>query len=378
MKYDYLIVGCGLYGTVWAERLANAGDKRVLIIDRRDHVGGNCHSDTDAETGIEYHTYGTHIFHCDNRAVHEYISRFAELNGYHHQVLTVHAGKVYQMPINLETINQFFNTSMNPSDARSFMSRKLQREAVDHPANLEEQAVAFAGKELYEAFIKGYTTKQWGVSPDQLPAEILKRLPVRYDYREDFFHRSRWQGIPVDGYTAMFDRMLDHPNIEVRLSQDFFDLPANRAGKMNVIYTGPIDRYFEYRHGPLEWRSIRLEKSVRAVGDFQGTSVMNYADTSQSFTRIHEPRHLHPERSYPDDRTVIFHEYPDFSSGADPFYPVRTALNLKRLAAYRAEASRSPGVIFGGRLGSYMYWDMDQAVEAALADFHNHTGAYPE
>lgn len=365
MIYDYLVVGAGFFGSVISERIANDMNCRVLLIDKRSHTGGNSHSSIDEDTGIEYHNYGTHIFHTDSREVWDYINRFTEFNGYHHQVLTKYRNKVYQMPINLETINSFFNVNLTPSEARIFMKEEIAREGITKPENLEEKAVSLIGRKLYEAFIKGYTMKQWDQDPRTLPAEIITRLPIRYNYCEDYFVNSRWQGIPVEGYSRVFDKILASPNIHVELNCDFFDIRDDIKVRKSVIYTGPIDRYFDYTYGKLDWRTIRFEKQVMEMEDFQGTSVMNYADAEVDFIRIHEPRHLHPERTYTPDRTVIFYDR-SFNDPEEPYYPVNTKRNIDLFNRYDELARKEKGFIIKGRLGRYVYYDMDKTILSAL------------
>jgi UDP-galactopyranose mutase len=365
MKCDYLVVGAGFFGCVLAERLANDAGARVFVIDKRSHIGGNCHSREDAETGIEFHTYGTHVFHTSSRQVWEYINRFSKFNGYHHQVLSVHKGRVYQLPINLATINSFYNLKLAPGEAREFLEQETRAAGIRRPRNLEEEAISKVGRPLYEALIRGYTTKQWNKDPRELPPEIVDRLPVRYNYDNGYFPNGRWQGIPLKGYTRVFERLLNSPRIQVQLDCDFFKLRHEFDVKRKIVYSGPIDRYFDYIHGRLEWRSVEFTRKVRPEQDFQGTSVMNYADLNVPFTRIHEPRHLHPEREYCRDRTVIFYERPTQDLD-EPYYPVNTPDNQSLLGKYTDLARRERNVIIGGRLGTYAYIDMDTTILAAL------------
>lgn len=362
----YLVVGAGFFGAVVAERIANDLGERVLVIDRRTHIGGNSYSEPDSETGIEVHRYGSHIFHTRHGEVWEYVTRFSGFNTYRHKVLTRFGDRVFRMPINLSTINDFYGLSLSPSEAREFLRSETAREGILEPANLEEKAVASIGRPLYEAFIKGYTHKQWERDPRELPASIISRLPVRFSYNDDYFS-DPWQGIPTIGYGALFRRLLAHERIEVRLGLDFFDIREQIPAGCSVIYTGPIDRFFDYRHGQLGWRTLRFESEVLPVEDHQGTAVMNYADADVPYTRVHEFRHYHPERSHPDDRTVIFREYSTGrDAAADPYYPVNAAEDRRKLELYQAEAGRLPDVLFGGRLGEYRYLDMDQTILSAL------------
>jgi UDP-galactopyranose mutase len=365
MNCDYLIVGAGIFGSVIAERIANDLGKKVIIIDKRDHIGGNCYSKDDEGTGIEYHYYGTHIFHTSDKEVWNYITKFTEFNGYYHQVLTTYKNKVYQMPINLETINSYYNLNLKPYEVGEFLLNEIAKEEIKEPKNLEEKAISLIGRPLYEAFIRGYTMKQWEKDPKDLPADIITRLPVRYNYKEDYFNNSRWQGIPLNGYTAIFERMLDHPNIQVELNCDYFECKEKFQISEKIVYTGPIDRFFDYKFGILEWRSVDFRKEYKDVEDFQGTSVMNYADVEAKYTRIHEPRHLHPERVYNKEKTVIFYETSK-SDADDPYYTVNNKKNNDLAKQYKDYAKDSKDAIIGGRLGEYAYYDMDKAILSAL------------
>jgi len=374
---DLLIVGSGLFGLTIAERAAAAG-RTVTLIDRRDHVGGNAYSETDPETGIEVHRYGAHLFHTSNPAVWQYVNRFTAFTDYVHRVYTTHRGVVYPLPINLGTINQFFAAAHSPTEARSLIQEQAGEFASTDAANLEEKAIALIGRPLYEAFIRDYTAKQWQTDPRELPAEIISRLPVRYTYDNRYFNDT-WEGLPTDGYTAWLERMADHPNIEVKLGTDFFDesQPLNKSatvGRVPIVYTGPVDRYFGDAEGELSWRTLDFEREVVGVGDYQGTSVMNYADADAGYTRILEFRHFHPERAdrYPTDKSVIVKEYSRFAArGDEPYYPVNTPADRAGLLAYRELAKGEPDVYFGGRLGTYQYLDMHMAIGSALTMWNN-------
>lgn len=374
---DLLVVGSGLFGLTVAERAAAAG-RRVTIIERRTHIGGNAFSEPDPETGIEIHRYGAHLFHTSNAMVWEYVNRFTAFTSYVHRVYTTHGGVVYPLPINLGTINQFFQTALSPAEARQLISEHAAEFDAKTARNLEERAIALIGRPLYEAFIRGYTAKQWQTDPRDLPADIISRLPVRYTYDNRYFN-DRWEGLPVDGYAAWLERMADHPRIEVRLDTDFFDRsqPLHQeavVGAVDIVYTGPVDSYFGDAEGRLTWRTLDFEREVLDMADFQGTSVMNYADVEVPYTRIHEFRHFHPERSaqYPRDRTVIMREFSRLAEDSDePYYPVNTAADRGRLLAYRERAASEPRVWFGGRLGTYQYLDMHMAIASALALWNN-------
>lgn len=366
MICDYLIVGAGFFGSVIAERIANDLNKRVIVIDRREHIGGNCYSCEDSDTGIEYHAYGTHIFHTTNQEVWTYLTQFTELNGYHHQVLTTYQNKIYQMPINLETINSFYNQNFTPQEAKQFITKEVERENIEHPHNMEEVAISLIGRPLYEAFIKGYTVKHWGKNPKQLPASIIDRLPIRFDYREDYFKNCRWQGIPIDGYTKIFQKLLSSSNIEVKLNCDYMEHKNEFEIKEKIIFTGRLDLFFNFKFGELDWRSVEFERKVINYEDFQGTAVMNYAESSVPYTRIHEPKHLHPERHYQESKTVIFYETPKESINNDVYYPINNDRNRDIKAKYMEEARKKGEVIFGGRLGEHAYYDMDKTILSAL------------
>ncbi|TFB53931.1 UDP-galactopyranose mutase [Cryobacterium tagatosivorans] len=374
---DLVVVGSGFYGLTIAERAATELGRKVVVIDRRPHIGGNAYSANDPETGIEVHQYGSHLFHTSNVPVWEYVNRFTAFTNYQHKVYTNHNGVVFPLPVNLGTINQFFGAAYSPTEARELIAGQAAEFDTKTAANLEEKAISLIGRPLYEAFIRDYTAKQWQTDPTELQAEIISRLPVRYNYDNRYFNDT-FEGLPVDGYTAWLERMADHPNIEVRLDTDFFDesQAINKAatvGQVPVIYTGAIDRYFDYAEGELSWRTLDFEQEVVPVGDYQGTSVMNYADASAPFTRIHEFRHFHPERGhYPTDKTVIMREFSRFATRDDePYYPVNTPQDRARLLAYRELQAGEPDVYFGGRLGTYQYLDMHMAIGSALSMFSN-------
>jgi len=361
-KYDYLIVGCGLYGSVIAERL-HASGKTILIIEKRDHIGGNCYSYTYQNTDIEVHKYGSHIFHTSNKAVWDYLTGFGEFNRYRHRVLTTHKGKVYSMPINLGTINAFFNVSLRPREVEGYLAGK--RDISRQPGNFEEKAIYLIGKELYEAFIKGYTWKQWARDPKDLPTDLMTRIPVRHSYDDSYFNDT-YQGIPVHGYTSLFEKML--AGLPIELNTDFFsdrDYWRSKCGKL--IYTGPIDRYFDYMHGKLLWRSVRLATELVEDEDYQGTSVMNFADPEVPYTRIHEPKHLHPEKNHESIRTIVMREYSILDDN-EPYYPVNSAQDREIMALYQKSKLTLPETYFGGRLAEYKYYDMHHVIEKALND----------
>ena len=374
---DLLIVGSGFFGLTVAERAASAG-RRVTIIDRRHHIGGNAYSEDEPTTGIEVHRYGAHLFHTSNATVWEYVNRFTTFTNYVHRVYTNHRNVVFPLPINLGTINQFFQAAYTPDEARALIHEQAGEYDPKTAQNLEERGIGLIGRPLYEAFIRDYTGKQWQTDPKELPAEIISRLPVRYTYDNRYFNDT-WEGLPTDGYTAWLERMADHPNIEVKLSTDYFDesQPLNKkatVGQVPVVYTGPVDRYFDYTEGALSWRTLDFEEEVLEIGDFQGTSVMNYADAAVPFTRIHEFKHFHPERAdrYPTDKTVIMREFSRFATREDePYYPVNTPDDRAGLLAYRDLVKGEQDVHFGGRLGTYQYLDMHMAIGSALSMWNN-------
>ena len=372
MNVDLVVVGSGFFGLTIAERCASDLGIRVLVIDRRDHIGGNAYSEPEPVTGIEVHRYGAHLFHTSNARVWEYANRFTAFTGYQHRVFTAYKGRVYPMPINLGTICEYFGKMMSPDQARALVAEQSAEVTAGTAANLEEKAISLIGRPLYEAFIRGYTSKQWQTDPVDLPAEIIARLPVRYTFDNRYFSDT-YQGLPVDGYTAWLTRLADHRGIEVRLSTEFADLRASVVGQVPVVYTGPLDAYFGFAAGDLGWRTLDFEREVLPTGDFQGTSVMNYADEDVPYTRIHEFRHFHPERDwYPDDKTVIMREYSRFAGrGDEPYYPINTPEDRARLLTYRELADAERGVLFGGRLGTYQYLDMHMAIGAALSMYDN-------
>jgi UDP-galactopyranose mutase len=380
MNTDLLVVGSGFFGLTIAERAAAAG-RKVTVIDRRHHIGGNAYSENEPTTGIEVHRYGAHLFHTSNPTVWEYVNRFTTFTNYVHRVYSTHKGQVYALPVNLHTINQFFDAAYTPDEARALVREQAGEFDVKTAANFEEKGIALVGRPLFEAFFRDYTAKQWQTEPQKLSGDIISRLPVRYNYDNRYFNDT-WEGLPTDGYTAWLERMADHPNIEVKLNVDFFDesQPLNKraaVGQLPVVYTGPVDRYFDYAEGELAWRTLDFEEEVLEVGDFQGTSVMNYPDADVPYTRIHEFKHFHPERKdvYPTDRTVIMREYSRFASREDePYYPVNTADDRAGLLAYRELARGEKDVHFGGRLGTYQYLDMHMAIGSALSMWRNELG----
>ena len=362
-----VIVGAGFYGSVMAERFANELGWKVVLLEKRNHVGGNCWSCPDPDTGVEVHAYGPHIFHTSHEVGWKYLNRFTAFNNYRHTVWASRKGKVYPLPFGLAAINLLLGRRLSPAEARAWMQAEVAREGISEPKNLEEKALSLIGRTLYKAFVKEYTEKHWGMKATELPAYIITRLPVRFTYDVGYYN-DRWQGIPTDGYGALFKKMLAHPNIEVRLNVDYFSVRNSLPPHGLMVYTGPIDRFFDYKHGRLGWRSVRFEKQVLDIEDYQGTSVMNECDGDVPFTRTHEFKHFTPERKF--GKTVIFRET-SFAPGPedDVYYPVRTAADLAIREKYQAEAAAIPHVIFGGRLGAYAYLDMENTVSHALETF---------
>ncbi|MGD9723731.1 MAG: UDP-galactopyranose mutase [Pirellulales bacterium] len=375
--YDYLVVGCGMFGATLARSVAERG-RRVLVIDKRDHVAGNCYSESLA--GVEVHRYGPHIFHTDDERVWRFITRFAQFNEYRHRGCVSFRGRTYSFPINLETLNQVWGVT-TPQEAEHRLE-EVRRPCSD-PRNLRDWIVSQVGQELYEIFVRGYTTKQWGRDPAELPASIIRRIPIRTT-RDDAYFNDRYQGIPVGGYTRLFQNMLDHAHIEVRLGVDYF---AERSALVplarHVVYTGPIDELFDYRFGELEYRTLRFENEVRE-GTFQSAAIVNYTDEAVPYTRITEHKHFEPTVAVPpgstataprDAKTVITREYPaTYQRGATPYYPIRDAANSALYERYRREAEQT-GVLLGGRLATYQYYDMHQVIAQALAMAEREVGA---
>jgi UDP-galactopyranose mutase len=368
---NVIVVGAGLFGLTVAERIASETSKRVVIVEKRSDIGGNAFSYTDPKTGIEVHKFGSHLFHTSNERVWDYVNRFTKFTDYRHRVFTKHNGAVYSMPINLHTLSIFFGKDLDPSGARDLVESKSVNKSEKF-ASFEEKAISLLGLEIYEAFFKNYTLKQWQTDPQLLPPEVFSRLPIRYNFNTNYFDDTH-QGLPVNGYQYWFSKMVESRNIDILLDTDFFELKGIvDIGAKLVIYTGPIDRYFNYCHGELSWRTLDFEFENLQIDDFQGTSVMNYADFPPKYTRIHEFKHLHPERNYLKDSTVIAREFSRKAERSDePYYPINSPQDRQKLALYRDEIAKQKGVLFGGRLGSYQYLDMHMAIASALNMFEN-------
>jgi UDP-galactopyranose mutase len=368
--YDLVVVGSGLYGLTVAQMVADLG-RRVLIVEKRSHLGGNAWSEVDPETGIEIHRYGAHLFHTSNEKVWEYVNRFTGFTDYQHRVRSVHQGRVYSLPINLGTMCEFFGRQLSPAEARALISSQTKHLDGVKAENLQDKAIGLIGEPLYNAFIRGYTAKQWQTDPNDLGPGIIGRLPVRYTFDDRYF-TDCFEGLPTDGYAAWLTTMATSPLIDVELDTDFFEIRESLPASMPVVYTGPLDRYFDYEYGPLGWRTLDFEREVLPVGDYQGTAVMNYADEDVPWTRIHEFRHFHPERDYPADKTVIVREYSRMATQADePYYPIAASSDREKLKLYRDRALEEPNVYFGGRLGTYQYLDMHMAIASAMTLVEN-------
>ena len=367
--FRYVVAGSGFFGAVLAERIATVLNEPVVVLERRDHLGGNSYSEKDAQTGIEYHRYGSHLFHTSSEDVWTYVNRFSKFTNYRHRVFTRHGGRTFTMPINLMTLNNFFNVDLKPQEAGAFIAARAAAEPYPNPTNFEEKAISLIGRELYEAFIQGYTAKQWETDPKLLPAEVITRLPVRFNFN-DFYFNDIYEGLPVDGYHKIFERMFDNPKIRTITNCDFFDVRSQLRPDAILVDTGPVDRYFGYCFGPLSWRTLDFVIERYEIDDYQGTSVINYPGRETPFTRIHEFKHLHPERTDVKGRTLIMKEFSRFATVQDePYYPVNTPKDKATYDHYAARAAREPNVLFGGRLGTYRYLDMHQAIGAALKAF---------
>ena len=354
-----LLVGAGLSGAVIGRTLAEAGHQ-ITIVEARDHVAGNCHTVRDAETGVMVHVYGPHIFHTDDEEVWNYVNKFETFMPYKNRVKTTSKGQVFSLPVNLHTINQFYDKTLRPDEARAFIEEQADTSITD-PQTFEEQALRFVGPDLYEAFFKGYTIKQWGMSPQDLPASILKRLPVRFNYDDNYFFH-RFQGMPENGYTAMVERILDHPAITVHLNTTF---TRDQVGDYDhVYYSGPLDGFFDYELGRLGYRTLDFERFTYE-GDYQGCAVMNYGEEDVPYTRITEHKHFAPWEEH--EGSVCYREFSRACGEDDiPYYPIRQVKEKALLADYEALAAEVENVTFVGRLGTYRYLDMDVTIREAL------------
>lgn len=356
MHYDYLIVGAGFFGAVFAHEATKKG-KRCLVVDKRDHVGGNCYTENVA--GIQVHKYGAHIFHTSDKAIWDYVGAFAEFNNYVNCPVANYRGEIYNMPFNMNTFSRLWGIA-TPQEAKSII--EAQRLSVEEPENLEQQALKLVGRDIYEKLVKGYTEKQWGRDCAELPAFIIRRLPVRFTYNNNYFN-DRYQGIPVGGYTGIFEKLL--AGVEVRLGCDYLQhRDTLRPLADQVIYTGPIDRYFDYCYGPLQFRSLRFETEVLDTDNYQGNAVVNYTDRETPYTRIIEHKHF---EFGTQEKTIITREYPAaWQPGDEPYYTVNDEENNALYEKYLLLAQQEQGVTFGGRLGEYKYYDMDKVIASSL------------
>lgn len=344
---EVIVAGAGIWGCTLARRLAEAG-RGVLVLERRSVVGGNVRCETDSKTGIEIHVYGSHIFHTHNRAVWDFVRRFTEFNGYQHKVLANYRGRTFTLPLGLTLINKFFGVELRPGEVADFMADAGHSAAI------------------FDAFFRGYTAKQWGRPPEEVDPSVIRRVPVRANYDVNYFN-DYWQGIPSEGYNRLFERLLDHPNIRVECNAAF--TLADLREDVRTYYSGPIDELFGYEFGALPWRSLRFETEWLDIQDYQGTSVVNYTEAEVPYTRIHEFKHYHPEskQTMAVARTVICREYPQtWKLGDEPYYPIASPESEALLERYREKAKLFPNLVIGGRLGGYRYYDMDQAMAAAL------------
>ena len=356
--YDYLIVGAGLFGAVFAHEMREKG-KSMLVLDKRQHVGGNVY--TREVEGIQVHEYGAHIFHTNDKTVWDYVNRFAEFNRYTNSPVANYHGELYSLPFNMYTFNKLWGV-VTPQEAEAEIDRQRRAAGIGEPKNLEEQAISLVGTDVYEKLVKGYTEKQWGRPCTQLPAFIIRRLPVRFTFDNNYFN-ARFQGIPMGGYTRMVERMLE--GIQVRLGVDYLeDREAWDAQARTIVYTGPIDRFFDYCYGPLQYRSVRFETEVLDTPNYQGNAVVNYTDRETPYTRVIEHKHF---EFGTQPKTVVSREYSsEWKPGDEPYYPVNDERNKELYLKYRALADQKPQVIFGGRLGEYKYYDMDTVIARAL------------
>lgn len=359
-KYNYLIIGAGLYGSIFAYEMNKKG-KKCLVIDKRNHIGGNIYCEN--IEGINVHKYGAHIFHTSNKEVWEYINNFCEFNNYINSPIANYKGEIYNLPFNMNTFNKLWGV-VTPKEAKAKIEEQKKEFSITEPKNLEEQAISLIGKDIYEKLIKGYTEKQWGRKATELPAFIIKRLPVRFTYDNNYFN-DRYQGIPIGGYTKIIEKMLE--GIEVKLNTNFFD---NREYFENIaekiVFTGMIDEFYNYKFGKLEYRSLRFETETLDEENYQGNAVVNYTEREIPYTRIIEHKHFEFGKQ---EKTVITKEYPsEWKEGDEPYYSVNDERNTKLYEKYKELAEKEKNVIFGGRLGEYKYYDMDKVIEKVLGD----------
>ena len=362
MQHRFLIVGAGFSGAVLANQLAQELDCTIDVWDERSHVAGNCHTKRDAETNVMVHEYGPHIFNTDKKEIWDFVNSFVEFKPFINRVKANYMGNIYSLPVNLHTINQFFNKTFGPEEAKAFIE-SLGDKSITDPRSFEEQALKFLGKDLYHAFFYGYTKKQWGCEPSELPASILKRLPVRFNYNDNYYNNV-YQGIPVNGYTELVEKLLDSPKINITLNKKFKYSTELFDVYDHIFYTGPIDAFFDHKFGRLGYRTVTFEKYT-AEGDHQGNAVINYCDETVPHTRVHEHKHFAYWEEH--EKTVYFKEFSKETTEDDiPYYPKRLEKDKKMLDAYRAEAMQSANLSFLGRLATYRYMDMHHVIGEAL------------
>jgi UDP-galactopyranose mutase len=370
-KKKVLIVGAGFFGLTVARVLADDFGVSSKIVEIRSHLGGNSWSEPDPATGIEIHKYGSHIFHTSNLAVWNFVNRFATFNNYRHTVFSRFQDSFVSMPVNLQTISQIYGEALSPNQAREKLKASAESHGTLTPKNFEEAAIAKIGPEIYAALFRDYTAKQWQTDPRDLPAEVFSRLPIRFNFENGYFN-DRFQGIPESGYGQLLKNLADHPLIEVHLNTDFFAGESAPSDFLATVYTGPLDRYFNFQLGRLGWRTLDFEIETLDVSDFQGTAVVNYPELKYPYTRIHEFKHYHSENPNSENKTVIMREYSRFADQDDlPFYPVNSVEDRQILEGYRALAKSEDMVFFGGRLGSYQYLDMHMAISSAMVMVRN-------
>ena len=358
MKYDYLIVGAGLFGSIFAHEAKKRG-KKVLVIDKRPHIAGNIY--TEKIEDIQVHKYGAHIFHTSNKKVWEYINQFAEFNNYINSPVAIYKDEIYNLPFNMNTFSKMWNIK-TPQEAKDEIAKQIADLNITSPKNLEEQALSLVGKDVYEKLIKGYTEKQWGRSCNELPAFIIKRLPLRFTYDNNYFN-ARYQGIPIGGYTTIIEKML--MGIETQLNTDYFDfIKQNPDIAEKTVFTGSIDEFFDYKFGHLQYRTVNFETEILNIENYQGNAVVNYTERDIPYTRIIEHKHF---EFGTQPKTVISKEYSmEWKPGIEPYYPVNDEANTSLYEKYKELAENNKNIIFGGRLGNYKYYDMDKVIEVAL------------
>ncbi|WP_339165029.1 UDP-galactopyranose mutase [Siminovitchia sp. FSL W7-1587] len=356
--YDYLIVGAGLFGSVFAHEASRRG-KKCLVIDKRDHIGGNIY--TEKIEDINVHKYGAHIFHTNNKEIWDYVNQFVEFNRYTNSPIANYNGEIYNLPFNMNTFNKLWGV-VTPKEAKEKIEEQKREAGITKPRNLEEQAISLVGTDIYEKLIKGYTEKQWGRPATELPAFIIKRLPVRFTYDNNYFN-DRYQGIPIGGYNVIIERMLE--NCDVQLETDFFAEREQLEKEANkIVYTGMVDEFYNFRFGVLEYRSLKFENKILETDNYQGNAVVNYTDSQTPYTRVIEHKHF---EFGTQDKTVITREYPkEWKKGDEPYYPINNEKNNQLFRKYKELADQEENVIFGGRLANYKYYDMHQVIGAAL------------